>query len=375
MSSSQSKKTKIVMISPFTNVSGSAIRFWNMAIELVRHDFEVVYADRKIKNGKALFVNRGITYYSCPQTGHFLPDMLLSSLFNIFVFLRHRDCSILYTLKPAPNNGIIAILAFLMKKRQMLDIDDLDFAYFTQGSVKYRLYKFFFDHFSKRFPLITYHTPQLQKYLVKKLRISEEKLYYLAQGVTESFLYGNPRTVERVPRSIIYVATLGITSDFEDCIPMLVNICKDHPNTVVHIVGDGVQRKQFEARIRDEHVERQIIFTGRVRHDKLPDFVAQHQIGINYMRKTPANDCRAILKIREYLACGLQVVCNNSGDAELFKEVIHIEPDIDHMERKIRTLLQTPFKLNENGISLMEERYQWNTIMSEFIEKKLVSDH
>lgn len=359
------------MISPFTNVSGSAIRFWNMAIELARHDYDVVYADRRIKAGKPLFVTKGIRYYSCPQTGRFLLDMLLSSLFNVAVFLRHRDCKILYTLKPAPNNGVVSVLAFLMKKRQMLDIDDLDFAYFFQGSIKYRIYKFFFDHFSKRFPLITYHTPHLQKYLVKKLRIAEEKLYYLAQGVTESFLWGNPRIVERAQRSIIYVATLGITSDFEDCIPMLVNICKDHPNTIVHIVGDGERRKQFESRIKDEHVDRQIIFTGRVKHDKLPEFVAQHQIGINYMRKTPANDCRAILKIREYLACGLQVVCNNSGDAELFNEVVHIEPDIAGMERKIRTLLQSPFKLNEKGISLMEDQYQWNSIMSEFIEKKL----
>jgi hypothetical protein len=50
---------------------------------------------------------------------------------------------------------------------------------------------------------------------------------------------------------------------------------------------------------------------------------------------------------------------------------VHIEPNIDGMERKIRTLLQTPFKLNEKGISLMEEQYRWNAIMSEFIEKKL----
>lgn len=359
------------MISPFTNVSGSAIRFWNMAIELAWHDYDVVYADRKIKNGKPLFVSRGITYYSCPQTGHFFPDMLLSSLFNIAVFLRHRDCAVLYTLKPAPNNGVVAFLAFLFKKKQMLDIDDLDFAYFSQGSIKYRLYKLFFDHVAKRFPLITYHTPHLRKYLVKKLRISEEKLYYLPQGVTETFLCGKPRTVTRVPRSIIYVATLGITSDFEDCIPMLVNICRDHPNTVVHVVGDGDRRKQFESQIREAHVDEKIIFTGSMKHDTLPDFIAQHQIGINYMRKTPANDCRAILKIREYLACGLQVVCNNSGDAELFKDVVCIEPDIVTMERRIRTLLQSPFKLNENGIRLMEEQYRWNTIMSEFIEKKV----
>jgi glycosyltransferase involved in cell wall biosynthesis len=172
-------------------------------------------------------------------------------------------------------------------------------------------------------------------------------------------------------RSIIYVATLGITSDFEDCIPMLVSICKDHPNTTVHIVGDGVQRKKFESQIVAMKLEKQIIFTGRMKHEKLPDFVAGHQIGINYMRKSPANDCRAILKVREYLACGLQVVCINCGDVELFRDVAHIETGIEGMEKRIRTLLKSPFKVNAKGVALMEEQYRWNLIMSEFIEKML----
>jgi glycosyltransferase involved in cell wall biosynthesis len=359
------------MISPFTNVCGSAIRFWNMAIELARHDYDVIYADRKSKSSKPLYTAEGITYYSCPQTGNFILDMLGSSLFNILVFLRHRDCELYYTLKPAPNNGIVSLLAFLLKKRVILDIDDLDFAYFPEGGIKYTVYKFFFDYFAKRFPLITYHTPHLRKYLIKKLNIDEEKLYYLAQGVTESFLCVNARIVQRVQRSIIYVATLGITSDFEECIPMLAGICKDHPNTTIHVVGDGVQRKKFEYQIGAMNLEKQIIFTGSMKHDKIPDFVAQHQIGINYMRKTPANDCRAILKVREYLACGLQVVCNNCGDVELFKEVMYIESDIEGMEKRIRTLLKSPFKVNEKGVALMEEQYRWNEIMSEFIEKKL----
>ncbi|MBN1600577.1 MAG: glycosyltransferase [Chitinispirillaceae bacterium] len=371
MSSLQSNPSKIVMISPFTSVSGSAIRFWNMAIELVRHDYEVVYVDRKIKNGKPLYHSRGITYYSCPQTGYLFFDIIISSIFNLFVFLRHRDCPVLYTLKPAPNNGIVSLLAFFLKKRQILDIDDLDFAYFPEGSSKYRIYKFFFDLLAKRFPIITYHTPNLRNYLVNQLNIDEEKLYYLPQGVTEAFLRINSRTVQRVPRSIIYVATLGITSDFEDCILTLVNICKDLPNTTIHVVGDGVQRKKFESQISQMGLEKQIIFTGRMKHERIPDFVAQHQIGINYMRKTPANDCRAILKVREYLACGLQVVCNNCGDVELFKDVVYIEKSIDSMETTIRALLKSPFRYNEQGVALMEEQYRWNLIMSDFIEEKI----
>jgi hypothetical protein len=67
MSSLQSKPIKIVMISPFTSVCGSAIRFWNMAIELARHDFNVVYADRKSKNSNPYLLQMGKRITPAPR--------------------------------------------------------------------------------------------------------------------------------------------------------------------------------------------------------------------------------------------------------------------------------------------------------------------
>lgn len=356
------------MISPFTNASGSAIRFWNMALELERHGFDVVYIDRKITGGTALFVSKKIKYYSCPGTSSQFLDIVFSTVFNFLIFVRHINCSIFYLLKPAPNNGFSAILAQLLGKKVLLDIDDLDYAYLSPG-LKYNLYKLCFDKLARMFPLVTFHTPNLKKYIIETLKVDAMKTYYLAQGVTESFLAINIQKIKKIPKSLLYVATLGITSDFEDCIPMLFEICKIVPDVKIHIVGDGERKRFFEKEIKNAGFEKQIIFTGRKKHNELPAFVAQHQIGINYMRTTPVNSCRAILKIREYIACGLQVVCNDTGDAELFKDVIFIENDIGHMQKRITSLLNSPFQRNMQGMELMRNEYCWKDIMSKFVSK------
>ena len=104
-------------------------------------------------------------------------------------------------------------------------------------------------------------------------------------------------------------------------------------------------------------------------HRKLPAFVAAHRIGINYMRDSQVNRCRAILKIREYLACGLEVICNDVGDVDLFREYIHVEPTIEAMFATVTVLLSQSRRVNERGRSFIGERYRWPVIIDAFLER------
>ena len=357
---------KFLLVSPFTNASGSSIRFWNIALELKKQGHSVVLVERKAgKNKKPIFFSSEIKYYASPSTGNLIGDILVSLIFNFAILLRHIDCTVFYALKPAPNNCIPALFARLIHKRTLLDIDDLDYAYW-KPSFKRSFSKLYFDFFAKRFPIVTYHTPNLKTYLHSTLLIEEKKLYYLAQGVSDDFLKVNTTTAKE-KKSIIYVATLGITSDFEALIPMLARICSIHTDTAISIVGDGVRRCEFEQKVRKLGIAKNVTFTGAIDHKKLPNFISKHQIGINYMHKSEANDCRAILKIREYLACGLQIVCNTTGDTELFKDFIHAEDNLELMENKILSLLLYPTLSNTNGREAVENEYQWNVIIKKFI--------
>ena len=134
----------------------------------------------------------------------------------------------------------------------------------------------------------------------------------------------------------------------------------------MNIVGDGCRKKEFEELIAKQGLENQIHFAGKIDHDRLPHFIARHQIGINYMRSREVNRCRAILKIREYLACGLTVVCNDVGDVELFKEHIFIETEIENLFLRLDNLLSSPLEINYAGRKMIEEKYAWKDIIEEF---------
>jgi glycosyltransferase involved in cell wall biosynthesis len=168
-----------------------------------------------------------------------------------------------------------------------------------------------------------------------------------------------------MPYSIVYVATLGRTSDFEDLLEPLASVCRQEPRCTVNIVGDGDKREQFELRAKKLGVEKQFVFHGRVPHEKLPALISRFQIGVNYMRPGLVNDCRAILKIREYLALGLQVVCNNTGDASLFSKFIHIGNSPEDIAEQLRRLLKKS-SLKKGGSCFINKNFSWKWTIKQF---------
>jgi glycosyltransferase involved in cell wall biosynthesis len=360
---------KFLLVSPFTDASGSSVRFWNMAKALSDLGHRVVLAERRSRGAAPLHRLAGVTYFSCPSTGKLLPDIAVSLMAYVLLLLRHRDCEVFYALKPAPNNGIPALLAKLAGKRVFLDVDDLDFAYLKPGFGR-ALFRWFFDRLPSLFELVTYHTPRLAEYLRNEAGIPPERLYYFAQGVSPEFLATPlPDRSTIPPKSIIYTATLGITSDFGLLLPELGALCGKHPDLSITIVGDGCRKAEFERSAVDGGFGRQMTFTGTLPHSELPSLVARHRIGINYMRDTRVNQCRAILKIREYLACGLEVVCNEVGDVALFSEYIHLGTTVAAMIDRIETLLCEPVRDGIAGRSHIINHYQWSTLTDAFLKR------
>ncbi len=362
---------KFLLISPFTNASGSAIRFWNIAAALQKKSYKVVYAERLAKNVRPLHHAEGVVYYGCPSVGVLFLDIIFSTFFYFAAFLRNIDCAVFYALKPGPNNCIVALIAKIFGKKIILDVDDLDYAYLRKGAAR-NILNFFFDFMPHLFDLVTYHTPKLREYLIFKARVPERKLYYLAQGVTPEFIdfgsYGI-NTLPFAPATLIYVATLGITSDFDDLIPAIKSLFGCDPGITMNVVGDGCRRNEFEREAGEAGLGERIRFIGTVDHASLPAFIASHRIGVNYMRPSLVNQCRAVLKIREYLACGIEVVCNDVGDVELFRDYIHISSSIEEMFETISSLLSKPVRINNSGRNFIIKNFQWTDIIDGFCNK------
>ena len=68
------------------------------------------------------------------------------------------------------------------------------------------------------------------------------------------------------------------------------------------------------------------------------------------------------------LPAGLQVVCNRSGDAELFSNYAFVEQDLPDMEHRLVDLLSKRCDQKAGGRRFMEECFSWNLVVADFLQ-------
>ncbi|UCF02607.1 MAG: glycosyltransferase [Deltaproteobacteria bacterium] len=367
---------KILMLNALTEQSGSGVRFWSIAKELARQGHSLFFLERSItKNGR--LSNAGIRYRSSPDTGIQWLDILRATWLNLCQGLRLRPQWV-FVLKPMPNTCLPALLSkWIFKHKIVLDIDDLDFDYYLDGPRR-QLVLFFFRFFPSHFDLITTHNRYLQNFIIDELGISPEKIYFLPQGVeTEKFLqahsdqrYQEKWGIKPDDEVIVYSASLGITSDFQHVLPMLKDFVGKRENVKVLVIGDGSRKPYFVNRVEAYGLQERIIFTGYLDHAHMPMVLKLAKVGINYMAPTRANKSRASIKVREYLAAGLNVVCNPVGDAETFKDYVTLCTGIEEFPTAIEKALgeKNPENARE-AQKFVERNFSWPHLVEDFLSQ------
>jgi glycosyltransferase involved in cell wall biosynthesis len=111
---------------------------------------------------------------------------------------------------------------------------------------------------------------------------------------------------------LLYVGVLDQTHSLMPLIEALNEIsCR---SIELHIVGDGVLKDQYQARISGSR--KNIVFHGRVPHSVVPQFIAAADLCIAPydLRMFPSGEVAySTLKIPEYMACARPVVSVPSG--------------------------------------------------------------
>jgi glycosyltransferase involved in cell wall biosynthesis len=86
------------------------------------------------------------------------------------------------------------------------------------------------------------------------------------------------------------------------------------------------------------------------------------------MAPTRANQCRASIKVREYLAAGLSVVCNPVGDTEIFKDYVTFCSSIEEFPEAMSKALEerTPDSVKA-AQRFVELHYSWPHLIEDFL--------
>jgi glycosyltransferase involved in cell wall biosynthesis len=366
---------KILMLNSITNQSGGGIQLWSMAQHMARLGCEVLFLERVAPRTKRRESSR-IHYGAVRDTGLLGLDVLRATAMNLWRGLLFKP-EYVFVLKPMPNTCIPALLLKVISKSTViLDIDDLDFAYYS-NSFKQGLVRSWFSWFPQHFDLISTPSVHLKDYILKDLHIPRERVYFLAQGIeSERFLKASPNEfyrrkygIEGNDMVIVYSASLGMTSDFEYILPMLIKFLQEYDDAKILVIGDGSKREHFRREVKARGLQRRMIFTGYVPHGDMPGILKLARVGINYMAPSWANQCRASIKIREYLAAGLSVVCNTVGDAELFKDYVTLCSSVEEFPAAMRqALTRQNLESSRRGQEFVIKTFSWPCLVESFVE-------
>lgn len=141
-------------------------------------------------------------------------------------------------------------------------------------------------------------------------------------GFNKKVLYPIGKTEKRrlrnscnIPENDLVLVYCGVISQFRQLDKLITAFRKVHEvvqNVKLLMVGDGDALEEVKTLARSLQIQESIIFTGRIRHDKVVNYIAMADIGISYVPINENYNYNPPLKTFEYLACGLPTIATRT---------------------------------------------------------------
>lgn len=147
-----------------------------------------------------------------------------------------------------------------------------------------------------------------------------KQVLYLPNGVNfERFNEaGRQREASRSrPPTLLYSGTLDLRWGVDLPLRAMPSLLKQVPKARLLIAGTGSAEGKLKALSQSLGLEEAVCFLGLVPYGDLPKVMANADVGLATSRKDIFRYYASPLKIIEYMAAGLPVICSGGGEAEL----------------------------------------------------------
>ena len=245
----------------------------------------------------------------------------------------------------------------------------------------------FFEHLQRyvirKADAVVAVTPGIKNYLVKH-GINENKVWFIENGAnTELFKPIKDSNVvnelkDRLhinndEKVVLFVGNLAPWQGVEYLIKAAPLIIKEIPKIKFLIVGDGILKGKLESLTNELNMGYNIIFTGGVPYEKVPQYVNISDVCIVPKRKMRTG--YSPLKLYEYMACGKPVIATNIAGFEILEQYnagILVNPEnSEELSNAIVKLLknkQLREQMGANGRKLVVREYSWESTAKKTVD-------
>jgi glycosyltransferase involved in cell wall biosynthesis len=187
---------------------------------------------------------------------------------------------------------------------------------------------------------------------LRELRLQQgaRKVIHLPNGV--DFTRFNEAYQKKTPHppTMIYCGSLDNRWGVDLPLMALPGLKKSIPDIHLLFAGSGQAEQELKRLTFSLGLEDIVHFVGLMRYQDLPELLAQADIGIATSRPGMFRQFASPLKIFEYMAAGLPVICSGAGEAEqIIAESgagVNISFSTDEFISTVSTLFQSPEKMD-----------------------------
>lgn len=318
-----------------------------------------------------------------PKGVSFMLHMLFSLFRNLWIcFVTKFDVGI--SIKPYPNTLWPLLLKKMFRRNLVVvaDIDDIDYGY-RKGIIPIISCMLQLP-FPKYCDIVTYHNDNLYGYIQDTFKVKKDRLYRLNQGV-DFTVYGKvdrrkaahlrKQMISRsgliVSKLLVYSAHLNIASDLDEVMEAYKIVLAKRTDVHLIVAGGGPMLAYFKRMATQIGLDGKIFFTGHLSPDEVALYVSAADFALVYYKDKQVNYYRTSMKMRECLALGQRVICNDVGDLREFKKYCYMFSSgaKSFSEGIVKSLDQHSDNRARMGQSFVRKKYNWVNIGFCFADK------
>jgi glycosyltransferase involved in cell wall biosynthesis len=232
---------------------------------------------------------------------------------------------------------------------------------------KHKYFWYFISKIKTRFIMHVLHKADLvlptTKWMVDdfaKKGIERSKMMPFPNGIdTNRFSSANGVEIRKRygledSKVIMYIGTMNKERHLDVLIHAFLRVRENKKNVKLLMVGDGTDKTNLERLAIDLGIKNDVIFTGQVYFDEIPNFIAAGDIGVAHVPPLDFYKLSSPIKMFEYLAMGKPVVANEEipEQKEVMRESgggVLVKFEAESFANEIMELLNNPERAKEMG--------------------------